>query len=207
MWAHLLCLQCEERLNKLGETYMLKFLDNGKEFPLLERMTLALTLKVGDKTTIYSGSAMGIDTDALAHFALGFLWKGSCRKWETLERQTTFIKLGTYREGIRKYLLGKSGFPDGIYVVVTACEDKGSRGTVFPPAKVTGSLYPMYSILVRGIRFLIVTEKKGNLSLRQLCCVQSDKKLLHLRDCHKEFVEAGRYLHESATVSPELGGR
>jgi hypothetical protein len=61
---------------KFGETPVLKLLDNGRGFSLLERMNLALTLKVEANTVSFSGSAMGIGTDALAYFSLGFLWKG-----------------------------------------------------------------------------------------------------------------------------------
>ena len=77
LWAHLLCKKCEEQLNKFGETPVLKMLDNGLGFPLLERMRLAIPLKVERNTITFSGSAMGIDTDALAHFGLGLLWKGA----------------------------------------------------------------------------------------------------------------------------------
>jgi hypothetical protein len=204
IWAHLLCLECEGRLNKFGETPVLKLLDNGRGFPLLERMNLALTLKVEANTVSFSGSAMGIDTDALAYFSLGFLWKGSCLKWKTLRGQTTFIKLGPYRESIRTYLLGKTGFPAGVFVIVAACEDKGSRGMVFPPAKVSGSLYPMFSILVRGIWFHVITDKKAAPKVKHLCSVQSEQRILHLKDCRSEFFEAGRFLRKNAVVSPEL---
>jgi len=111
LWAHLLCRECEARLNKFGETPVLKLLDTGLGFRLLERMHLALELKIEPNTVSFSGSAMGVDTNALAHFALGILWKGSVNNWSTVEGQTTSIFLGSFEEPIRKYLLGESGFP------------------------------------------------------------------------------------------------
>ena len=207
LWAHLLCLECEGRLNKFGETPVLKLLDNGSSFPLLERMSLSLSLKVENGVVTFSGRAMGIDTDALAHFSLGLLWKGSSRKWHTVNGQKSGVRLGKYREGIRKYLLGKGGFPAGVFVLVAACQDNGSRGMVFAPAKVSGSRYPMFSILVRGIWFHIITDKNAAPSVAKLCCAQSDKRVLHLRDCSKEFFQAGRHLYKNAKVSPTLSRR
>jgi hypothetical protein len=207
LWAHLLCRDCEGRLNKYGETPVLKLLDNGSGFPLLERMELSLELKIERGTVTFSGSAMGIHTDALAHFALGILWKGGVHKWNTVEGQTTSVKLGPFSEGIRTYLLGESGFPSGVFVLVAACEDKGSRGMVFAPTLVKESRNRMFSILVRGIWFHIITDKSAPAETKKLCCVQSEEKVLHLEDCSSRFLHAGRHIQKTARVAPNLSPR
>jgi len=67
-------------------------LDDGRWFPLLERMLLVPTpLKIERETITLSGKAMGIDTDALAYFALSILWKGAVHKWPTVEGQTLWL--------------------------------------------------------------------------------------------------------------------
>jgi len=63
---------------------------------------------------------MGIDTEPLAHYALRILWKGSVHMWRTLKGQKGSVDLG-FQEPICRYLIGDTGFPDGVYVVVTAC--------------------------------------------------------------------------------------
>ena len=63
MWAHLLCRECEERFCNLGEKPVMQLLNGEKDFPLLNRLNLALPMK-DDRTTItFSGSAIGIDTN------------------------------------------------------------------------------------------------------------------------------------------------
>lgn len=56
-------------------------------FPLLDRMNLALPFKTEEKHVIYSGEAMGIDTESLAYYVLSVLWKGSVHEWTTLNEQ------------------------------------------------------------------------------------------------------------------------
>ena len=204
LWAHLLCRECEARLNKFGETPVLKLLDTGSGFRLLERMHLALELKIESNTVSFSGSAMGVDTDALAYFALGILWKGSVNKWSTVEGQTTSISLGAFEEPIRKYLLGEGGFPPDVYVLVGACEDRGSRGMVFAPSLVGGVRHRMFSILVRGIWFHVITDKNALPGIKKLCCVQSEKRVLHLEDCSQRFLQAGRHIHRTARIAPNV---
>jgi len=204
LWAHLLCKDCEGRLNKFGETAALKLLDTGSGFRLLKWMELALELKIESNTVSFSGSAMGVDTNALAHFGLGILWKGGVHQWSTVEGQTTSVELGPFQESIRTYLLGETGFPEGVYVLVGACEDKGSRGMVFAPSLVNGSRNRMFSILVRGIWFHIITDKSAPPDTKKLCCVQSDKKVLHMEDCNERFLHAGRHIHKTARLSPNV---
>jgi len=204
LWAHLLCRDCEGRLNKLGETPVLKLLDNGKSFPLLERMERGIALKSEPGTLIFSGSAMEIDTDALAHFGLGILWKGGVHEWSTVEGQTTAVELGPFEESICKYLLGEAPFPPHVFVLVGVCIDKGSRGMVFAPTLMKGSKNHTFSILVRGIWFHIITDKNASLATKNLCCVQSELKVLHMEDCSNRFLHAGRHIHRTARIAPNL---
>jgi hypothetical protein len=152
----------------------------------------------------YSGRAMGIDTEALAYYALSVLWKGSVHKWQTLTGQESTVDLDKYQEPIRCYVAGEAGFPDGVYVVTTACTDRGSPGMCFAPSEVSGSRFPMFSLLVRGIWFHIITTDETPAGLSDLCCVRSVEKVLFKEDCLERFLEAGRHIHKTATISPEL---
>lgn len=200
LWAHLLCKECEGRLNRLGETPTFRWMDNGKSFRLLERMNLALEVKRERGAVTFSGAAMGVDTERLAFFALAVLWKGSVHKWLTIERQTTSVDLGSFQEPIRKFLLGQGPFPPDVYVLVAVCEDAGSRGTVYAPFLLAETHERVFWMLVRGLWFSVITDAKAQ-RLESLCCVQSDKKVLHRENCHKRFREAGRALNEKARVS------
>jgi hypothetical protein len=205
LWAHLLCGACEERLNKFGETPILKLIDDGNDFPLLRMMELVpYAVKVEGVTATLSGEMMGIDTDAVAYYALSLLWKGSIHRWPTTDGQTTWVDIRGYKDLIRKYLLGRTGLPAGIYVAVAVCEDKGSRGMAYAPARFRGMPHRMFSFLIRGLWFDVMVDKNAPVSTRSICCVQSDKKVLHLTDCHRRLVHASRRIRMKAKLAPGL---
>jgi hypothetical protein len=204
MSAHLLCEECEHRF-KMREDVALALMNGNNGFPLLERMKLALTVEQGDKVVTFSGAAMGINTDALAYFALSLLWRGSVHVWKTLKGQTTSVRLGKYEERIRRYLLGETALPDGVYVMVAVCIDVGAQGTTFPPHLLEGSKYQTYSILVRGLWFHVVADDEApSAGTSRLCCVKSPKKLIFLKNCSEEFLLAGSHLRSTAEVDSRL---
>jgi hypothetical protein len=204
LWAHLLCQPCENLLNKFGETAVLKWLDNNHGFPLLELMRRSRAIKNEGGVATFSGKDLGVDTDPFAHFSLGLLWKGSVHKWNTAEGQTTSINLGQYEDRIRRYLLGETGIPDGVYVVVAVCEDIGSRGMVFAPTRVIEARHQMFSILVRGLWFHVVVDERAQKETKDVCCVRSEKRVLHLENCDKRILHAYGHLHKTARISPNV---
>jgi hypothetical protein len=192
----------------LGETAVLKWLDNNRGFRLLEWMQRSLAVKEERGVVTFSGRDMGIDTEPFAHFALGLLWKGAVHQWNTVQGQTTSVKLNhPYEDAIRRYLLGESGLPEGVYIMVAACKDKGSRGMVFAPTLVNGANHQMFSILVRGLWFHIVVDKNAKPATKDVCCVRSEKKVLHLENCHERFLHAGRHVYKTARIASNVSRR
>src|SRR5882762_3476420 len=101
----LLCTDCEERFSKYerwaaGQVY------DGRDFPLLLRLTLALPFLETPRLRGVSGVAAGIDTDKLAYFGLSILWRAAAHKWKMLDGRTTSVNLGSYEDRIRRFLLG-----------------------------------------------------------------------------------------------------
>jgi hypothetical protein len=205
LWAHLLCSACEGRLNKFGETPILKLIDSSDDFPLLRMMDLVpFGVSRQANTLLYSADRMGIDTNALAYYALSLLWKGAVHRWPTTDGQTTWVDLRGYRERIRRYLLGDTALPAGIYVAVAVCEDKASRGLVYAPARFRGTQHRMFSILVRRIWFDVTVDKNAPASYRSICCVHSETRVLHRKDCRSRAFETSRRIRTKATVAPDL---
>ena len=97
LWAHLLCSECEKRISKNGDIILLGLLNRKDKFLLLDTLKNAKPMKVEDALQVFSGSDLGIDTEALAHFALSIVWRGSVHDWKTLEGQTTGVLLGPVR--------------------------------------------------------------------------------------------------------------
>lgn len=204
LWAHLLCESCEQLLNEKGEKPVQALFNGATSFPLLDRMNVAMPFATAPTVTFYSGSAMGVDTETLAYYALSILWKGSVHRWTTLKEQKSSVSLGAHQEAIRRYLIGEASFPDCVYVVVTVCTDIGSQGMVFAPSLMAETMYPMYSVLVRGLWFHIALTDKQTPALDGVCCVRSGRRVLHKADCTEPFLQSGRHIHQTAVVSPEL---
>jgi hypothetical protein len=65
VWSHLLCRDCEQMLSTKGEDYVMRLVENGEDFPLLNRLKVAMPIRAETDCVIFSGSAIGIDTDTL----------------------------------------------------------------------------------------------------------------------------------------------
>src|SRR5271166_1123299 len=76
LWAHLLCSECEKRISKNGESYVLTLLNRKDKFLLLDTLKKSRPMKVEGALQIFSGRDLGIDTEALAYFALSIVWRG-----------------------------------------------------------------------------------------------------------------------------------
>jgi hypothetical protein len=99
IWAHLLCGECEDIL-AANESYAHLWINRKDRFPLLERLRVAAPVRWTPNGTEFSGTAIGVSTERLAHFALGIFWRASVNQWRTLGLQTTSLDLGSLAEPI-----------------------------------------------------------------------------------------------------------
>lgn len=146
----------------------------------------------------YSGTAIGIDTEQLAYYALSVLWRSGVTQWRTVNHQTTGISLGTFEEPIREYLAGEGPFPKDVVIHVWVCTDIGSRFNTFAPTQSMGTPYLKYSVLVRGLWFHIFTGNNLPAVLWETCCVNSARKVIFKRDCTREVLHAGGHIMATA---------
>jgi hypothetical protein len=186
---YLLCAECDSSLSANGENYVLTQMWNGKTFPLLERLNVAVVAKQEGDVSVYSGSAVGVDTEKLAHFALSVLWRTSVCEWRTSKVTSHRVDLGTHQEVLRAYLHGESPFPQDVTVLTAVCTDGFSR-TFYMPTVATFRLpvhIPAFTFLAMGISFLIIL---GPFAAPDICCVRSPTKRIYRRDCSKKIIEA-----------------
>jgi hypothetical protein len=196
---YLLCKKCEALFNKHGEAWIARRVWNGKEFPLLDRLNVAMPIFPSSVIAqAFSGADCGIDSEKLAYFALSILWRAAVHQWTILNHKSRLLNLGHYEERIRKYLLGKSAFPSGVAVIVTVCTDRPSQETFFVPSRMNDKAIPTFSFLILGIHFTIVLSDKMPDQMKQICCVNSDRKVL-FRSSRDEFsLNAAAQLHATA---------
>jgi hypothetical protein len=108
IWHHLLCSECEDRLNKNGEKWVLHNCYRGRgRFRLRDEMRIRPNLGVGLKCEAYLASAEEISK--LTYFALSVIWRASLCNWSCRGEIFQQIELGPYQESIRKYIKGEVG--------------------------------------------------------------------------------------------------
>jgi hypothetical protein len=202
---YLLCERCEARFDQNGERYALSWIrPTGiakKEFPLLDRLNLALEYWSFPGVHVYSGKQIGIETEKFAYFALSILWRASVDAWRFPDgRSSKQAELGSFDLPIRKFLLSEGSFPRGIVVVLTVCTDVESRGTFYPPALRKDGPFPAYGLLTQGVHFDILLADGGSPALQDICCVGSAQKLIFSRDRSVDAFESFSYL--AATSRP-----
>lgn len=204
---YLLCADCEDLFNKNGERWMLSHGWNGESFPLRDRLNVAMPRYELPGSLAFSGRAVGIDTDKLGYFALSILWRAAVRRWnEPFGGQTSQLPLQTEQEdAIRKFLLGEAPFPDFV-VMVTVCTDKFSTESFFMPTPVLGPPGTSFSFLTPGIHFRIFVGTTIPQIVRAFCCVNSVPRVIFLRDCSKESIDAFAQILATSKQSKSLTG-
>jgi hypothetical protein len=186
-------------LNKNGEHWVKQQVYNGKEFPLFDRLKLALPVESAPTYQAYSGTAVGIDTGKLAYFALSVLWRASVHSWVMLG-QTISISLGVYEEPIRHFLLGETTSPVDVVVIATVCTDVLSCESFFAPCLVLENLLTAYALLTRGISFRVLVGNHLTPQVRELCCLTGAKKLIFVASRIDKSFHA--FAHLMATSKP-----
>ena len=180
--AHLLCRACEERLNKGGETWVLKHMARQHprtEFPLLDLLGEAVIpgSSNDDGRTWDTTRALKVDTSRLAYFAISMLWRVSIHDWKGVDGYMRRLHLGPYGEPIRQFLLGTGPFPRHCFVRVVLWPERDSVlwGTYIPRRDSERRFY-FYSYYLPGITFYMYVGKRVPPELRQTCCISGPLK-------------------------------
>lgn len=204
IWAHLLCRECEHRFNVGGEQYVMTLVNDGNQFPLLDRLNVALPLQEISTMAMYSGPRIGIDVRRLAYFALSIFWRASVYQWRGPHGGTIWTSLRAYEEPIRRYLLGETEFPNDVIVAVMACTDYGSQRSFYTPCEVRGHEVTGFGMLARGIHFRLFVGSDVPQPMRRVCCFSSARQVILRGSCRRISVHAFAHLHGSSRPSRAL---
>ncbi len=206
-WAHLLCLDCEALFSTHGEDYTMTMIQRKSQadFRLLNFIHLSRAMEFprpvpGIPYVAYPGRELGIDTDALAYFALSVVWRCAAHNWPTLKGQTTSLVLGEYYEPIRLYLLGRAPFPARLHVAVTAASDPISRLCFILPSTTRGLPWDQVAFLARGIWFDVYMGERLPMELIERCCVTTPKRVVYLANCEPRTINAAGAMIANARV-------
>ena len=128
--SHLLCSNCEQRFNRLGESEVLRWLapKARKQFPLHDRLRVGLPCGEIPPYSIYKGADVGLDTEKFTYFTLSVAWRRSIHEWMNFGgTPLPPWNLGTFGEQMRTFLVGDAEFPTDTAVMIIVCSDQYSR--------------------------------------------------------------------------------
>ncbi len=134
--AYLLCNDCEDVLNKGGESWALdKFARIERTFPFYELLKKGPAAFEDDRGALfYTSLNPHIPVGKLTHFAMGIFWKAAVHSWSGSTKEP-MIALGPYAESIRVWLLGESAFPRHVYLSVNAAPSAKAQIVFHQPHK------------------------------------------------------------------------
>jgi hypothetical protein len=111
---YVLCHDCEQRFSRNGERYTMLQVNRKEGFKLLQTLRTSTNMRsAGGFTFYYETSALGVDRQKLAYFAMSVFWRAAVHLWHRPEQKEPMMRLGVYEEPIRKYLMEEAPFPIG----------------------------------------------------------------------------------------------
>ena len=182
--AYLLCDDCEQRLNKNGETWVLRhcYREVG-QFLLRDKLRLATPVWSKPGTSYFAArSIRSIDINKLVYFAASVLWRASIHTWR-FSGQTVRIYLGKrYEEEFRQYLLGTADLPANAVVLASVSTSKEPFKAIPVPYGEKEGSYFHYRLVVPGIFFHLYLGGRIPSQFRRGCTYRSQENLICLTD-------------------------
>jgi hypothetical protein len=204
---YLLCYECDNSLNKNGETWMLpKLAKTDGTFPLLD-----IVEKVPANAVLADGAAAYIATEnpglslaAIVHFALGIFWKASIHSWK--EKKTEpMIDLGLYGSRIAQFLKGKANFPEHMALLMSlARRDKANVNGGSQPARGRCKTAHNYSFCVPGVQFSLYVGKQISNEAKALCIQSSALHPILVDDISGHLLKILSRMGKTAHISKRL---
>jgi hypothetical protein len=168
-----LCFECERRLCRHGETWVLAHcLKKDRTFPLASILAGRTPDLSSDETTTkiyYASGIPEINFDAISYFAASMFWRGSIHPWN--EDGTCPVRLGSFEDHFRRYLMGLQPFPKDCALWVAVRQGKEiERLTYAPFGERQGNIH-VYKFPMPGLAFMTAVSKNIPSNFRDRCFV------------------------------------
>jgi len=168
---YVLCADCENLLNRTGETWVIpKLATYEKKFALHEMLIREEPLfDTGDITVYLAARIPEIDVEKITGFAMGIFWKASVHSWLG-GASAPRIELGPYSEALRKYLYREAPFPRNVALMVTLCPLPSAIIAFHDPhetERMDG--WRSFACYVPGVQFLIGVGKRLSDDIKDFC--------------------------------------
>ncbi len=172
LWANLLCKDCEQRLNKYGEKWVLEnCIQKNRSFPIasiLASRTPNVSSPNNPTKIYYASNIPEINISALSYFAASIFWRGSIYAWKNDGSKP--ITLGSLQEEIRKYLLRLIDFPKNcsLWVYVREGKETDHMTYLLPSEGRKGDIH-ICKYAIPGLAFMLLISDTININETQFC--------------------------------------
>jgi hypothetical protein len=156
----LLCADCEDCLNKGGETWLLPLLATYEgSFPFHDLLTrLPPEEEFEGARGYYAVKNPEIQAEKVAHFAMGIFWKAAVHSWRG-GKKGPLIELGPYAEKVRTFLRGETGFPEHMILTVGVLPKPVKYISCCLPYRGSNTGWFNYLLYMCGIEFALEVGK------------------------------------------------
>jgi hypothetical protein len=177
-----LCNDCEQLLDRQGESEVLRAIapKATKSYPLHDRLRLAVPRDDFGGAARFAGYDVGLDMNKFAYFALSIVWKRAAIDWPSFDgTMLPRTPLDDFEEQIRQYLLGNTGLPPDIVVIVVVSSDEQSRKVWYLPEPEVMDGCLNFRFVVRGVFFRVLIGYGMPPAFRDICCTSPRKCLFY----------------------------
>jgi hypothetical protein len=166
----LLCLVCEDVLNKGGETWLNpKLASLPKSFPLHDIVVSGPAFNEDETGAMYfAAENPEVDVLKLTHFALGIFWKASAHSWKGKETKP-MIDLGQHAEPIRMWLRDGGEVPKYVYLSVALSRSENVLIVFSGPVPRVTEIGPTFVLFVPGVVFTLYVGEGIDDETKQIC--------------------------------------
>jgi hypothetical protein len=177
--AYLLCVDCEQRFHANGEDWTLRNCYRAEQgFTLREILFRADPVYAEDNVRVFFAKHQPeVDTSKLVFFAVSVFWRASVGSWMVDSTPVEPLELGAaYKERLRLFLLGLSGFPDDVALRTEIVpEHEPSLTTICFPYGGRMKDYHHYSFTIPGITFDLLLGQRIPSEARRYCTAKSNE--------------------------------
>jgi hypothetical protein len=203
MKDYVLCPQCEERFNKNGESWVMKYCSRNAEGFRLKKLIAASKPLAGNGLKVYSAALLPeIDLNQLTYFASSILWRAAVHKWKIAKKTVEPIYLGPYREELRRFLLAETLFPQKAVIWVSIVPEEKLWNVFIPPYGEKVEQCTRYKFVFLGISFMLFFGSQIDSVFREMCTLRSEKHFIYTGEPSTEMItrDFGRVVAKSRPV-------
>lgn len=158
----LLCSECDERLSRNGETYVVGQCMRGTNtFKLRER----IEEKVRSEPSRAADGFLLRELDEryaehYIYFAISIFWRAAVTDWRLGDSEMARISLGpSLKERFRLWLHGDGAFPKGVALALSVFQERDVPTTIFFPFRDQAHPFAMYRFVIPGLQFCLWIEQ------------------------------------------------